>query len=283
MITCSPDGLPFTKDLVKKYRLYTNAKLGQHFLFDMQLTERIVKTASSLNTGTIIEIGPGPGQLTRSLLLNGAKNLVVIEKDKRFKPILDQIKKHYSPFIHIIYGNALDFDLTLLGPPPLKVIANLPYNIGTHLLLNWLEYINKFDSLTLMLQKEVAYRIVSKIDSKSYGRLSVLCQYLCDTKILFDIPNTAFFPPPKVHSSIVYFKPKYNLIDDNIIYSLKKITQATFSQRRKMLRNSLKSLNIDVNELTKRADIIDTLRPESISVNNFIKMVYIYNKMRHKK
>jgi 16S rRNA (adenine1518-N6/adenine1519-N6)-dimethyltransferase len=273
------DGLPPLREVIATHGLSAQKKFGQNFLFDLNLTGRIARAAAPLEDATVIEIGPGPGGLTRALLFNGAKNLTVIERDPRCQPVLEQISNHYPDALHVIDGDALDVDVTTLGPAPRKIVANLPYNVGTQLLLGWLMQIDQFASLTLMFQKEVAERVVAGPKSKAYGRLSVLCQYLCDCDILFDVHRSAFTPPPKVTSAVVQLRPKANRGANINLTSLAKITQAAFGQRRKMLRASLKTLNINVGELLKKAGITETARAEELSVADFVRLTQVHDQM----
>jgi 16S rRNA (adenine1518-N6/adenine1519-N6)-dimethyltransferase len=273
------DGLPPLREVIATHELSAQKKFGQNFLFDLNLTGRIARAAAPLEEATVIEIGPGPGGLTRALLFNGAKNLTVIERDPRCQPVLEQISNHYPGALHVIDGDALDVDVTTLGPAPRKIVANLPYNVGTQLLLGWLMQIDQFASLTLMFQKEVAERIVARPKSKAYGRLSVLCQYLCDCDILFDVHRSAFTPPPKVTSAVVQLRPKADRGTDINLESLAKITQAAFGQRRKMLRASLKTLNVNVGDLLAKAGITETARAEELSVADFVHLTKIHDEM----
>ncbi|MEQ8391136.1 MAG: 16S rRNA (adenine(1518)-N(6)/adenine(1519)-N(6))-dimethyltransferase RsmA [Thalassospira sp.] len=277
--TLTNDGLPPLREVIATHNLSAQKKFGQNFLFDLNLTGRIARAAAPLEETTVIEIGPGPGGLTRALLFNGAKNLTVIERDPRCQPVLDQISAHYPNALHVIDGDALDVDVTTLGPAPRKIVANLPYNVGTQLLINWLMQIDQFASLTLMFQKEVAERVVAGPKSKAYGRLSILCQYLCDCDILFDVHRSAFTPPPKVTSAVVQLRPKADRGADINLTSLAKITQAAFGQRRKMLRASLKTLNINVGELLTTAGITETSRAEELSVADFVRLTQVHDEM----
>ena len=271
--------MPPLREVIATHDLSAQKKFGQNFLFDLNLTGRIARAAAPLDDATVIEIGPGPGGLTRALLFNGAKNLTVIERDPRCQPVLEQISNHYPDALHVIDGDALDVDVTTLGPAPRKIVANLPYNVGTQLLINWLMQIDQFTSLTLMFQKEVAERVVARPKSKAYGRLSVLCQYLCDCDILFDVHRSAFTPPPKVTSAVVQLRPKEDRGTKIDLTSLAKITQAAFGQRRKMLRASLKTLNINVGELLAKAEITETSRAEELSVADFVRLTQIHDEM----
>nr|WP_246879170.1 16S rRNA (adenine(1518)-N(6)/adenine(1519)-N(6))-dimethyltransferase RsmA [Thalassospira sp. ER-Se-21-Dark] len=267
------------REVIATHDLSAQKKFGQNFLFDLNLTGRIARAAAPLDDATVIEIGPGPGGLTRALLFNGAKNLTVIERDPRCQPVLEQISNHYPGALHVIDGDALEVDVTTLGPAPRKIVANLPYNVGTQLLLGWLMQIDQFASLTLMFQKEVAERVVARPKTKAYGRLSVLCQYLCDCDILFDVHRSAFTPPPKVTSAVVQLRPKADRGTDINLDSLAKITQAAFGQRRKMLRASLKTLNINVGELLAKSGITETVRAEELSVADFVRLTQVHDEM----
>ena len=262
------DGLPPLRDVIATHELSARKKFGQNFLFDLNLTGRIARAAAPLEDATVIEIGPGPGGLTRALLFNGAKNLAVIERDPRCQPVLEQISNHYPGALHVIDGDALEVDVTSLGPAPRKVVANLPYNIGTQLLLGWLMQIDQFASLTLMFQKEVAERVVASPKSKAYGRLSVLCQYLCDCQILFDVHRSAFTPPPKVMSAIVHIVPQDAPAGVSAM-ALGKLTENAFGQRRKMLRQSLKSMPGAL-EALEQCGIDSTRRAETLSIDEFV-------------
>ena len=273
------DGLPPLREVIATHDLSAQKKFGQNFLFDLNLTGRIARAAAPLDDATVIEIGPGPGGLTRALLFNGAKNLTVIERDPRCQPVLEQISNHYPDALHVIDGDALDVDVTKLGPAPRKIVANLPYNVGTQLLLGWLMQIDQFASLTLMFQKEVAERVVARPKTKAYGRLSVLCQYLCDCDILFDVHRSAFTPPPKVTSAVVQLRPKADRGTDINLDSLAQITQAAFGQRRKMLRASLKTLNVNVGELLAKSGITETVRAEELSVADFVRLTQVHDQM----
>ncbi len=271
------DNLPPLKEVIKKYSLRAKKNLGQNFLLDLNLTSRIARSAGRLEGFIIIEVGPGPGGLTRALLAQGADKVIVIERDERALPALQEISDAYPNQLEIIIADALKIDFASLTTRPAKIVANLPYNIATPLLTGWLtsayNSTNKpfFDSLTLMFQKEVALRICAKPKSKAYGRLSVLCSWLTDANIMFNVDKSAFTPPPKVTSSIVHLLPKE--IERSIsLNALENVTRATFGQRRKMIRQSLKGLNIPVDELLKITGLSGKERAEELEVSTFLKL-----------
>ena len=219
------------RDVIARHDLGAKKSLGQNFLLDLNLTCKIARAAGNLSHGTMIEIGPGPGGLTRALLLEGAKTVHVIERDQRCLPALQDIRsaaQQQDQSLTIHYGNALEMDVACLGSGPRRIIANLPYNIASALLLQWLSQIDSFDSLTLMFQKEVAQRLIAQPGSKAYGRLSIVVQTRCQVIKLFDLPARAFMPPPKVLSSVVHFVPHRTQISQDIWRHLQKVTAAAF-------------------------------------------------------
>jgi len=219
---------------------------------------------------TVIEVGPGPGCLTRSILKQEPNIFFAIDKDVQSKKMLNDLKKIYNNKLEIIIDDALHYPIWNLGTAPRQIIANLPYNIGTKMLISWLKHINQFDMMTLMFQKEVADRIIAKPGSKQYGRLSILTNWLTKTNKVFDIPNTAFFPPPKVKSSVVQLIPYEKPLFDVNFESVEKITQMAFSQRRKMLKSSLKEINGE--KILADLSISPKLRPEDLSVLDFCRI-----------
>ena len=267
------------RQLAEKHGLSAKKSLGQHFLFDLNLTRRIARQVRRLGTGTTIEIGPGPGGLTRALLLEGAKNVVAVEKDRRCVELLQPLVQASGKRLHIVEADALGIDVKKLGPPPYRIVSNLPYNISTALLIQWLKQETLFESLTLMFQKEVADRLLGKPSSKAYGRLSILAQFSCMCSHLFDIPPSAFVPPPKVISSVVCLEPSPTLLATrkSTQESLEKLTRVAFGQRRKMLRSSLKHLAPDVSQFLKDADIKPTARAEELSVEEFDHLAEIFS------
>ena len=261
--------LPTIKETLKKNNVKINKSLGQNFLFDLNLTDKIVKNSEPI-CPTVIEIGPGPGGLTRSILKKKPNILYTIDKDKQSEKMLTDIKKIYRNNLIIITDDALHYPIWELGDSPRQVIANLPYNTGTKMLTSWLKHIQHFDLLTLMFQKEVADRIIAKPGSKNYGRLSILTNWLTKSKKLFDIPSEAFIPRPKVTSSVIQLKPLHKPLYDVSFESIEKITQMAFSQRRKMIKTSLKKVNGQI--ILKELNISPNLRPENLSIIDFCKI-----------
>ena len=261
--------LPTIKETLKKNNVKINKSLGQNFLFDLNLTDKIVKNSEPI-CPTVIEIGPGPGGLTRSILKKKPNVLYTIDKDKQSEKMLTDIKKIYRDNLIIITDDALHYPIWELGDSPRQVIANLPYNTGTKMLTSWLKHIQHFDLLTLMFQKEVADRIIAKPGSKNYGRLSILTNWLTKSKKLFDIPSEAFVPRPKITSSVIQLKPLHKPLYDVSFESIEKITQMAFSQRRKMIKTSLKKINGQI--ILKELNISPNLRPENLSIIDFCKI-----------
>ena len=279
------DTLPPLRDIIARYGLNAQKALGQNFLLDLNLTSRIARSAGPLEDTTVLEVGPGPGGLTRALLAAGAKKVIAIEKDQRCLPALEEIAAHYPGRLTIIEGDALTFDLeTLDHDGSLKIIANLPYNIGTALLMKWIdgaEWPPIFNDLVLMFQREVAERIVATPDTPhDYGRLSVFCGWRTDAKILFDVSPQAFTPPPKVVSSVVRVTPRAHptVCDPKL---LARVTQAAFGQRRKMLRQSLKSLGVDPITLCERVGLDPTARAETVTIDQFVALAQALHSKNH--
>ncbi len=267
------DDLPPLREVIRRHGLSAKKSLGQNFLLDLNLTVRIARAAEPLENITVVEIGPGPGGLTRALLALGARRVVAIERDTRALAALEEIAARYPGRLEIVAGDALSVDVReYLGPERARVVANLPYNIATALLVDWLTtepWPPWYDALVLMFQREVAMRIVAKPGSKTYGRLSVLAGWRTEAKILFDVARTAFVPPPKVTSSVVRLDPRpLPLACD--AQALQRVTEAAFGQRRKMLRQSLKSLGVDAAALLDAAGIAPTARAEEIPVEGFV-------------
>ena len=275
------DGLPPLREVVAAYNLDPKKSLGQNFLFDLNLTGRIARAAGPLEGVVVIEIGPGPGGLTRALLSEGARKVIAVERDERCLAALADIAAHWPGRLEIAAGDALTLDFAALAAraegAPLRICANLPYNIATPLLANWLEsepWPPFFDRLTLMFQREVALRIVATpAERADYGRLGVLAGWRCETRILFDVAAAAFTPPPKVTSSVVELVPR-RAPDPCDRQLLTAITQAAFGQRRKMLRQSLKSfaatLGVEAGDLLAAAGIAPTRRAEEIEIAGFV-------------
>jgi 16S rRNA (adenine1518-N6/adenine1519-N6)-dimethyltransferase len=281
------DALPPLRDVVGAHALTAKKSLGQNFLFDLNLTARIARAASPLDGATIVEIGPGPGALTRALLFEGAAHVIAVERDPRCLAALEEIAAHYPGRLEIVEGDALDIDLAgLIGKRrPARICANLPYNIATALLAKWLEaepWPPWFDKLVLMFQKEVALRIVATPNFRAdYGRLAVLANWRCATRVLFDVPPVAFVPPPKVTSSVVELVPRPAPLPC-AAKLLSEVTQAAFGQRRKMLRQSLKTLGVDPAALLQSAGIDPTKRAEEIDVAGFIRLAQALTEMRYR-
>ena len=238
-------------------------------MLDLNLTGRIARAAGRLDQSTVIEIGAGPGGLTRALLASGARRVLAIERDRRCLAALGELAAAYPGRLDLIAGDALELDLARVSERPRKIVANLPYNIVTPLLLGWLEQVGEYESLTLMMQREVAERLIARPRSKSYGRLSVLVQWVAEAKIRFDVPARAFVPPPKVTSSVVAILPRAEPLSPARRSILERVTSAAFGQRRKILRTSLKSLGIAVDPLLERAGIVATARAEELTVSEF--------------
>jgi len=272
-IAAAIDALPPLRDVIAQHRLRARGALGQHFLTDLNLTDRIARAAGPLEGCLVYEVGPGPGGLTRSLLRAGAARVIAVERDPRCVEALQALVAAAPGRLTVIEGNALEIDPAALAAEhdglPLRIVANLPYNIGTVLLTNWLAQAGAFQSLTLMFQKEVAERLIAKPGSKAYGRLAVLVQWLCDVERLFNLPAEAFVPPPKVASSVVQLIPRAEPLAPAEMAHLERVTAAAFGQRRKMVRSSLKSLGGDTTELLAAAEVEPTARAEDLPVEAF--------------
>ena len=260
-----PPELPPLRDVIKRFGLGARHFLGQHYLLDLNLCARIARAAGDLKDVTVIEIGPGPGGLTRALLDAGARQVVAIERDHRCIAALEELADAYPERLRVVEADALEIDTETLAPPRRRIVANLPYNVATPLLLGWLRQIGSFEGLTLMFQKEVALRLAAKPGNKSYGRLSVITQWLAEVRHEFNISKEAFTPPPKVASSVVSLIPRPAPLAPADWETLEKVTARAFGQRRKMLRASLKSLNLDFGAL----GIEPTARAEELSVEQF--------------
>ncbi len=280
----SIDALPPLREVIAEHGLAAKKSLGQNFILDLNLTSKIARAAGPLDGVTVLEIGPGPGGLTRALLANGAKRVVAIERDERCLAALADIAAHYPGKLDVIAGDALETDYSTLGlEGPVRIVANLPYNIGTLLLTRWLSadaWPPFWDKMVLMFQREVADRIVATPEQRDdYGRLAVLCGWRTRAKILFDVPRSAFTPPPKVTSAIVELVPRETPLDCRED-DLSRVTQAAFGQRRKMLRQSLKSLGIDPALLCAEAGLDPTARAETVPVEGFVALANAWRQAR---
>ncbi len=264
--------LPPLRDVIQRHGLGARKSLGQHYLLDMNLTARIVRAAGDLEGVNAIEIGPGPGGLTRALLASPARRIYAVEKDVRCQQAIAELKQDYGDRLQLIAGDALKMDLPALVPAPRKIVANLPYNVGTPLLIKWLQEIDAYGGLTLMFQTEVADRLSAVPRTKAYGRLSIICQWLCAVTSAFNVSREAFTPPPKVASTVVTLTPRPAPLAPAQWSSLEQVTAAAFGQRRKMLRASLKSLNIDL----AAAGVDGTARAEELSVKEFCALARLH-------
>ena len=268
----SIDGLPPLRDVIERHGLSAKKSLGQNFILDLNITAKVARAAGPLEDATVVEIGPGPGGLTRALLISGAKRVVAIERDARCLPALAEIAEAYPGRLSIVEADALSTDIAAQAGDhgPVKIVANLPYNIGTELLVRWLtppRWPPRWQSLTLMFQKEVAQRITAEPGRGAYGRLSVLAGWRTRSRIVFDLPPQAFTPPPKVTSSVVHLEPRAEPLPADAA-TLARVTEAAFGQRRKMLRQSLKSLGAE--RLLAATGIDGTRRAETLRVEEFV-------------
>ncbi|MGI1661303.1 16S rRNA (adenine(1518)-N(6)/adenine(1519)-N(6))-dimethyltransferase RsmA [Palleronia sp. KMU-117] len=266
------DALPPLREVIARHGLSARKALGQNFLLDLNLTAKIARAAGDLTGSDVLEVGPGPGGLTRGLLAEGARRVVAVEKDARCLPALAEIAAAYPGRLEVVEGDALAIDHRALLTPPVKIVANLPYNVGTELLTRWLDVADWppfWQSLTLMFQREVAERIVAAPGSKTYGRLSILAQWRCEARIVMDLPPEAFTPAPKVRSSVIQLTalPAPRFPADAKVLS--RVTAAAFNQRRKMLRAALRALAPDIEDRLRAAGIDPTRRAEQLSIAEF--------------
>jgi 16S rRNA (adenine1518-N6/adenine1519-N6)-dimethyltransferase len=266
------DGLPPLREVIRRHDIAARRNLGQNFLLDLNLTGRIARAAGSLEDCDVLEIGPGPGGLTRALLAHGARRVVAIERDERCLSALREVEAFYPGRLELVGGDALAIDHAALVEQGARIVANLPYNIATALLTGWLrsaQWPPFYQSMTLMFQREVAERICAAPGSAAYGRLSVLAGWRCESRIVFDIEPRAFTPPPKVTSSVVHMTPRPVPLDCDL-QALERVTAAAFGQRRKMLRSSLKG--IGGLQLLEKAGIDGTRRAETLDIGEFVRL-----------
>jgi len=270
-------GLPPLREVIAAHGLDARKRLGQHFLLDLNLTRRIARAAAPLDQGLVVEIGPGPGGLTRSLLLEGAGRVVAVEIDRRAIAALKELQAVADGRLELVEADALGIDLATLGPAPRRIVANLPYNVSTALLVGWLRHADQIADMVLMFQKEVVDRLVAAPRSKDYGRLSVLAQHVCTVQRLFDVAPSAFVPPPNVVSSVARLRPRPEgrLAD---LRPLEKVTAAAFGQRRKMLRRSLASAFANPVDVLDRLGIPSTARAEELPVADFVRLAEALDK-----
>lgn len=264
--------LPALRETIAAHGLDARKRLGQHFLLDLNLTRRIARAAGGLTDGTTIEIGPGPGGLTRALLLEGAGRVVALEVDPRAIAALSELEIAAGGRLRVVQADALGADLAELGAPPRRIVANLPYNISTALLVRWLHQADEVTEMVLMFQKEVADRLTASPRTKDYGRLSVLTQHVCTVQRLFDIAPSAFVPPPKVVSSVVRLTPRPRRDRLADLRPLERVTAAAFGQRRKMLRGALAGLFPASAELLESLGMMPTARAEELAIGDFVRL-----------
>ncbi|MBN9516650.1 MAG: 16S rRNA (adenine(1518)-N(6)/adenine(1519)-N(6))-dimethyltransferase RsmA [Alphaproteobacteria bacterium] len=264
--------LPPLRETIAAHDLDAKKRFGQHFLLDLNLTRRIARAAAPLHEGTVIEVGPGPGGLTRALLLEGAASVVAVELDRRAIGALRELEAAADGHLALVEADALQVEPAALGPAPRRIVANLPYNVSTPLLVRWLHAADELTDMVLMFQKEVVDRLVASPRSKDYGRLSVLAQHVCEVRRLFDIPASAFVPPPKVVSSVARLTPRPAADRLADLRPLERLTAAAFGQRRKMLRGSLAGLFGDPTAVLTELGLSPTARAEELSVADFVRL-----------
>ncbi len=277
------DGLPPLREVIRAHDLVAKKQLGQNFLLDLNLTSKIARAAGDLKGFDVLEVGPGPGGLTRGLLAEGARRVLAVEKDPRCLPALAEISAHYPDRLEVINGDAMEINALDHLTPPIKIAANLPYNVGTELLVRWLTpavWPPVWSSLTLMFQREVAERIVAKVGDNHYGRLALLAQWRCDAKIVMSLPPEAFTPAPKVHSAVVHLTALPAPRFEADARTLNQVVAAGFNQRRKMLRASLKSLAPNMEALIEEAGIRPTERAEQVTLEQFCALARIVERER---
>jgi 16S rRNA (adenine1518-N6/adenine1519-N6)-dimethyltransferase len=270
--------LPALRETIATHGLDARKRLGQHFLLDLNLTRRIARAAAPLSPGTVIEVGPGPGGLTRALLLEGATSVVAVEVDRRAIAALQELQEAADGHLELIEGDALELDLATLGPQPRRIVANLPYNVSIALLVRWLHAADDIADMVLMFQKEVVDRLIAAPRTKDYGRLSVLAQHVCVVQRLFDVAPSAFVPPPKVTSSVARLRPKPPGDRLANLRPLERVTAAAFGQRRKMLRGALTGLFDDPVTVLTGLGLAPTARAEELSVADFVRLAGVLDK-----
>ena len=280
------DNLPPLREVLERHDLMPKKALGQNFILDSNVTAKIARSAGDLFQFNVIEIGPGPGGLTRALLLAGAKSVIAVEKDERCKAALAELIDAADGRLQLMEADALTVKLEDIAPAPRALVANLPYNVATPLLINWLEEIAENPSvvsrLSLMFQKEVAERIAASPNSKAYGRLAVMTQWLCTVRHGFDLAPEIFFPPPKITSSVIHLEPRAQKLADVPFAVMERVVEKAFNQRRKMLRQALKGLDVTAETLLAEAGIEPTLRAEQLSVAQFGELALAYQRCKGK-
>lgn len=267
--------LPPLRETIAGHGLDARKRFGQHFLLDLNLTRRIARSAAPLDEGTIIEVGPGPGGLTRALLMEGARHVIALEVDTRAVGALRQLQAASDGRLEIVEGDALASDPAALGIPPRRIVANLPYNVATALLIRWLHAADAIADMVLMFQKEVVDRLVARPRTKDYGRLSVLAQHVCEVQRLFEVAPSAFVPPPKVVSAVARLTPRPSDRRLSDLHPLERITAAAFGQRRKMLRGALQGLFGDPVATLEGLGLSPTSRAEELSVGDFVRLANV--------
>ncbi|HEU5097223.1 MAG TPA: 16S rRNA (adenine(1518)-N(6)/adenine(1519)-N(6))-dimethyltransferase RsmA [Reyranella sp.] len=267
--------LPPLRETIADHGLDARKRFGQHFLLDLNLTRRIARSAAPLDEGTIIEVGPGPGGLTRALLMEGARHVIAIEVDTRAVGALRQLQAASAARLEIIEGDALTMDPAALGSPTRRIVANLPYNVATALLIRWLHAADAIADMVLMFQKEVVDRLVAPPRTKDYGRLSVLAQHVCEVHKLFEVGPSAFVPPPKIMSAVVRLTPRPPDRRLSDLRPLEKVTAAAFGQRRKMLRGALQGVFGDSVAVLEGLGLSPTARAEELPVGDFVRLAKV--------
>lgn len=278
----APDGLPPLGDVIRRHELAARKSLGQNFLLDLNLTRRIARTAGDLAGADVLEVGPGPGGLTRALLAEGARRVVAIERDARCLPALAEIASHYPGRLEIVEGDATKIDAAAQMTGPIRIVSNLPYNVGTALLVGWLtgdDWPPFWSSLTLMFQREVAERITARPGGKAYGRLSILTQWRAEAVMAFDVDAKAFTPPPKITSTVVHITPRPAPLAPAPRAMLDRVVAAAFNQRCKMLRQSLKSIVRDPADLLARAEVAETLRADAVPIEDYCRIATLADRI----